>query len=89
MATCILFRKSNLPISLIPHAITSQYWLKGKSIETLLSSTTNSDGLLVASLETWKHGQKCLLFVIPIVDGSNDSHIWEHGIAGQHQAELF
>eukprot|EP00475_Leptophrys_vorax_P006767 TRINITY_DN14229_c0_g1_i1.p1 TRINITY_DN14229_c0_g1~~TRINITY_DN14229_c0_g1_i1.p1 ORF type:complete len:521 (+),score=105.30 TRINITY_DN14229_c0_g1_i1:73-1635(+) len=40
MATALLFREVLCPITVIPHAVTAQYWVEGKSIETLLEATT-------------------------------------------------
>ena len=42
LATCKLFSTCpNTPISVIPHYITAQHWLKGLSIETLLDLSTH------------------------------------------------
>jgi inosine-uridine nucleoside N-ribohydrolase len=43
VATNLLFKKMKCPISLIPHEVTAQYWISGKSIETLLSATLNNE----------------------------------------------
>jgi len=40
LASLWLFESRACPVSLIPHEITAQHWLKGRSIETLLQSSS-------------------------------------------------
>ncbi|ETO28946.1 hypothetical protein RFI_08180 [Reticulomyxa filosa] len=68
LASKLLFDTRKCPISLIPHYITRQHWLKGKAIETLLHLSIKSDELFnqnEKNRDIWAEGETgisgCLL----------------------------